>query len=80
MKTAIDYSLQPGSCSLKYYRFYTPGLCNYKTKSKIIEALNLGIEVCRFDKIMKCTHRWNGNEWAVIEWDENEGGFKDDYF
>ncbi len=66
MKTAIDYSMQPGSLSLRHYRFYTPGLCTYKTKSKIIEALNLGIEVCRFDNIMKEIHRWDGNEWEKI--------------
>jgi hypothetical protein len=66
MKTLTDCSLNPGTCSLKYYRFYTPGLCSYKTKSRILEALNLGIEVFRFDKIMKITTKWNGQEWTII--------------
>ena len=67
MKQAIDYSMQPGSLSLKYYKFFTPGLCTYKTKSKIIEALNLGIEVYRLDKIMNNIHRWNGEKWEIVE-------------
>ena len=61
MKKAIDYSLNPGLLSLKYYRFYTPGICTYKTKSKIIEALNLGIEVYMFDKDMGHTFKWDNN-------------------
>ena len=81
MKTAFDYSLQPGSLSLKYYRFYTPGLCTYKTKSKIIEALNLGIEVYRLDKIIKTIHKWNGDSWEIVEHLEGSGGcFNDSYF
>ena len=63
MKTAIDYSLNPGTCSLKYYKFYTVGIGTYKTKSKIIEALNLGIEVFRLDKIMNTLSKWNGEKW-----------------
>jgi len=67
MKTTNDYSLSPGTCSLKYYKFYTKGIGSYKTKSKIIEALNLGIEVYRRDKIMNTLSRWNGEKWENIK-------------
>jgi len=63
MKTALDYSLNAGTCSLKYYKFYTVGIGTYKTKSKIIEALNLGIEVLRLDRIMNTVSKWNGERW-----------------
>ena len=69
MKTAIDYSLQPGSLSLKYYKFYTPGIGIYKTKSKIIEALNLGIDVYCLDKDMGDIFKWNVNteRWEKVK-------------
>lgn len=66
MKTAFDYDLHPGTHSLKYYKFYTPGICVYKTKSKIIEALNLGIVVYMLDKIMGETYAWNGCNWGMV--------------
>ena len=59
MKTAIDYQLNTGTHSLNYYKFYTPGICVYKTKSKIIKALNLGIKVYMLDKDMGETYQWD---------------------
>jgi hypothetical protein len=69
MKTVIDYQLQPGTHSLKYYHFYTPGLRAYSSKAKVIEALNLGLAVYRLDKIMKYVHKWNNETetWVKIK-------------
>ena len=65
MKTAIDYDLQPGTRGLKWYRFWTPGLAIYKSKAKIVEALNLGLTVYCEDKIMGDISRWNGEKWEI---------------
>jgi len=60
---ATDCSLQSGSLSLKYYRFHVPGIGILKSKSKILEAINLGMTVYCYDKIMKTSKKWNGSEW-----------------
>jgi len=64
MKTALDYNLQPGTNGLKWYKFWTPGLATYKSKSKIVAALNLGFMVFRKDKIMGDITRWDGKNWS----------------
>lgn len=66
MKTANDYGISPGRGGLKYYKYYSTGLASYKTKAKIVEALNLGIEVFRLDKIMNTVEKWNGINWIKI--------------
>lgn len=58
-KMAFDYDLAAGTHSLKYYKFWTPGLRPYKSKEKIVEALNLGLLVFCKDKIMGTTTQWH---------------------
>ena len=66
MKTAHDYQIESGRGSLKFYKYFSIGLKPYKTKARVIEALNLGIEVCRFDKIMERIEKWDGDNWSLI--------------
>lgn len=67
MKTAFDYGLGEGTRSLKYFKFHTPGIGIYKTKSKIVEALNLGMTVYCTDKTMGTVWIYKNNEWTEIQ-------------
>lgn len=62
-----DYQIGKGRGGLKYYKYYSIGLRPYKTKERIIEALNMGIEVFRFDKIMRTISKWDGQNWTNIK-------------
>lgn len=67
MKTtpnAYKYNLEAGRGGLEWYKYYTPGLAPYKTKARVVEALELGIIVFRIDKIMNTKEKWNGTNWA----------------
>ena len=66
MKTLFDIELNPGRHSLKYYRFYTPASGTLRTKKKILEAINKGIIVYCYDKIMATKKFWNGTQWQEI--------------
>ena len=63
-KTAHDYQIGRGRGGLKYYRYFSIGLASYKSKSRIVEALNLRMDVYRIDKIMNLTEMWDGNSWV----------------
>ena len=68
MKNASYYFMDKGKLSLKYYSFWTPGFHTYKSKSKVIEALNLGMQVYMKDKIMGYVHFWDHHikEWVKL--------------
>ena len=59
MSENIPTCLRPGSGTLKYYKYWTPGLRPYKTKSAILKAIELKISVFRLDKIMNKTEEFN---------------------
>ena len=71
MKTANDYQIGPVKGGLKYYRYFCIGLASFKSKEKIVEALNLGLDVYRFDKIMNLTEIWDGEDWVFYHYNTN---------
>ena len=66
MKTAIDYDLEDGRNTLKSYHYYIVGIGTLKSKAKVIEALNLGMDVRKKDKIMNDIFRWSQQGWVKI--------------
>ncbi len=51
--------LRPGSGKLEHYKYWTPGLRPYNTKSSVLQAIELKQRVYRKDREMDKTEVFN---------------------